>query len=163
MKRLTSHFTLTRYAVALLGVVLLAGGAAQSCRATGGCWRASERRYDSGEAGDGGIFFGAVGAAACVDAAGGGCEAITGGGDASGAARESCGLPHLRNARCRERCADDEGHHFSRVFDDEAGDWRGDDAALRARQVAAVGSDREIHSGICAFESVQRSGRLRET
>ena len=46
-----------------------------------GCWattrwqRTRDYRYDGGEAGDRGVFFGAVGAASYADAAGGGCEA----------------------------------------------------------------------------------------
>ena len=57
-------------------------------------------------------------------------EAASRGRDAAGAAWEGRGLPHVRNARCGQRCANDARHDFPRVFDDQASDWGRDDAAL---------------------------------
>ncbi len=57
-----------------------------------------------------------------------------------------------------KRRGNDQGYDFPRLLDDQAGNRRGDDDSVRGRQVAAIGSDLEVHSGVRASEGLQRSG-----
>ncbi len=113
-------------------------------------------RYDGGEAGDGWLLAGRAGAAACADERCGEGSAGGGRGDDPGAARESSGLPNVRNAEHRETRGDDERYDLPRLLDDEGGHRGCNDEAVPAGEVAAFGPDIEVRSGVCAFEGLCR-------
>ena len=79
--------------------------------------------------------------------------------DAAGAPRPGRAAQGLRRAGHRQPDADAARHHRPHLLDDQADRRRGDDDAVRGRQVEAERSDREAHPRVREPQGLLAAGR----